>query len=126
LHEDRLLFTGDHVIQGSTVVINPPDGDMTQYLDSLRKLLPLDVDWLAPGHGFLMPEPRDAVHKLIDHRLAREAMIAAAWETGARTLDALRSAVYRDLRPELHAMARRSILAHLIRLGRDPAPDALH
>jgi glyoxylase-like metal-dependent hydrolase (beta-lactamase superfamily II)/8-oxo-dGTP pyrophosphatase MutT (NUDIX family) len=126
LHEDRLLFTGDHVIQGSTVVISPPDGDMNDYLASLRKLLSLDVDWLAPGHGFLMPEPRQAVRKLIEHRLAREALIVAAWDAGARSLDALRAAVYPDLRPELHGMAQRSILAHLIKLGLRPEPDALH
>jgi glyoxylase-like metal-dependent hydrolase (beta-lactamase superfamily II)/8-oxo-dGTP pyrophosphatase MutT (NUDIX family) len=126
LHEDRLLFTGDHVIQGSTVVINPPDGDMSAYLDSLRKLLELELDWIAPGHGFLMHQPRAALQQLIDHRLAREALIAAAWAGGAHTLDALRAAVYLGLRTELHAMARRSIHAHLIRLGLRPEPDALH
>lgn len=124
LHADRLLFTGDHIIQGSTVVINPPDGDMNEYFDSLQKIKTLDVDWLAPGHGFLMPEPHLMAQKMIEHRQAREAMIVAAWEAGARTLDDIRAAVYRELHPELHAMARRSILAHLIRLGHTPTPAA--
>jgi glyoxylase-like metal-dependent hydrolase (beta-lactamase superfamily II)/8-oxo-dGTP pyrophosphatase MutT (NUDIX family) len=126
LRQDRLLFTGDHVIQGSTVVISPPDGSMAEYLASLRRLLTLDIDWLAPGHGFLMPDPRATAQKLIDHRLAREAMIDTAWHAGARSLDALRAAVYRDLHPQLHAMARRSIMAHLIHLGHASLADALH
>ena len=54
LEEEKTLFTGDHVMQASTVVINPPDGDMAAYIASLRSLLDLDLDWLAPGHGFLM------------------------------------------------------------------------
>jgi glyoxylase-like metal-dependent hydrolase (beta-lactamase superfamily II)/8-oxo-dGTP pyrophosphatase MutT (NUDIX family) len=126
LRPDRLLFTGDHVIQGSTVVIGPPDGSMAEYLASLRRLLTLDVDWLAPGHGFLMQDPHAVAQQLIDHRLAREAMIATAWDGGARSLDELRAAVYRELHPQLHAMARRSIMAHLIHLGHASPADALH
>ena len=122
LHEDRMLFTGDHIIQGSTVVISPPDGDMREYLASLEKVRRLDVDWLAPGHGFLMDEPQAMAQQLIAHRLSREAMIAAAWQAGARTLDALRERVYVGLNPALHAMARRSILAHLAKL--DLTPEA--
>ena len=55
--EEQLLFTGDHVMQGSTVVINPPDGDMQAYLQSLSALLSVDLQWLAPGHGFLVAQP---------------------------------------------------------------------
>ncbi|MGZ8258931.1 MAG: MBL fold metallo-hydrolase, partial [Caldimonas sp.] len=72
LEEERTLFTGDHLMQQSTVVINPPDGDMAAYLASLRSLLALDLDWLAPGHGFLMAEPKKAVEAVIAHRLRRE------------------------------------------------------
>jgi len=54
LEEEKLLFTGDHIMQGSTVVINPPDGDMNQYLASLNALLSQDVTYVAPGHGFIM------------------------------------------------------------------------
>ena len=61
LEEEKTLFTGDHVMQLSTVVINPPDGDMAAYLASLRELLAEDLDWLAPGHGFLMAQPRRAL-----------------------------------------------------------------
>jgi len=128
LDEERMLFTGDHVMQGSTVVINPPDGDMGAYLKSLRELLALDIDWLAPGHGFLMPQPRRAMQHIIDHRLKREAKVLQAFaDSTARPTDALLAAVYDDVPPKLHAMARRSLLAHLHKLrddGRITQPDS--
>jgi len=120
LEEERMLFTGDHVMQGSTVVINPPDGDMGAYLKSLRELMELELDWLAPGHGFLMPQPRRAMQQIIDHRLKREAKVLQAF--GSRdphSTDQLLAAVYDDVPPKLHAMARRSLLAHLLKLRDD-------
>ena len=85
-----MLFTGDHVMQGSTVVIGPPDGNMQAYLRSLESLLREDVAVFAPGHGYLIGEPHTEVRRLIAHRLAREAKVAAALERlGASTLDAL-------------------------------------
>jgi glyoxylase-like metal-dependent hydrolase (beta-lactamase superfamily II)/8-oxo-dGTP pyrophosphatase MutT (NUDIX family) len=120
LEEERMLFTGDHVMQGSTVVINPPDGDMGAYLRSLQELLALEVDWLAPGHGFLMPQPRRAMQHIIDHRLKREAKVLQAFGGGARqATDELLARVYDDVPPKLHAMARRSLLAHLLKLRDD-------
>ena len=80
LDEERMLFTGDHVMQGSTVVINPPDGDMGAYLRSLRELMELELDWLAPGHGFLMPRPRQAMEQIVAHRLKREAKVLQAFD----------------------------------------------
>jgi glyoxylase-like metal-dependent hydrolase (beta-lactamase superfamily II)/8-oxo-dGTP pyrophosphatase MutT (NUDIX family) len=120
LDEERLMFTGDHVMQGSTVVINPPDGDMGAYLRSLRELMQLDIDWLAPGHGFLMPQPRRAMQQIVDHRLKREAKVwSAVADERARPVDALLAAVYDDVPLKLHAMARRSLLAHLLKLRDD-------
>ena len=72
LEEEKLLFTGDHIMQGSTVVINPPDGDMRVYLDSLRQLQNEDIAWVAPGHGFLMDKPQEVLERLLIHRLGRE------------------------------------------------------
>ncbi|HYN60180.1 MAG TPA: MBL fold metallo-hydrolase [Rubrivivax sp.] len=120
LEQERMLFTGDHVMQGSTVVINPPDGDMGAYLRSLRELMQLDIDWLAPGHGFLMPQPRRAMQQIVDHRLKREAKVLGAFaDAGPRPMDALMAVVYDDVPPKLHAMARRSLLAHLLKLRDD-------
>lgn len=117
LEEERLLFTGDHVMQGSTVVINPPDGDMRVYLDSLRRLQGEDIDWFAPGHGFLMDKTQEVLERLLIHRLAREnKVVKAVREAGAATLDELLSVVYDDVAPWVHPVASRSLLAHLVKL----------
>ena len=118
LEEEGLLFTGDHVMQGSTVVINPPDGDMAAYLASLEKLLAIDgLQWFAPGHGFLMAEPQAEVRKLVLHRLAREAKVAAALQAvGSGTAEALVPTVYGDVPNSRHAIAARSLTAHLLKL----------
>jgi glyoxylase-like metal-dependent hydrolase (beta-lactamase superfamily II)/8-oxo-dGTP pyrophosphatase MutT (NUDIX family) len=122
LEEERTLFTGDHVMQGSTVVINPPDGDMSAYLAALRALLDEPLDWLAPGHGFLVAEPRAVLEGLIRHRLAREAKVLQALRSQSPApLDALLSEVYSDVPGGLHPVARRSLLAHLLKLQADGA-----
>ena len=120
LEEEQLLFTGDHLMQGSTVVINPPDGDMAVYIRSLEKLLAFDLQWLAPGHGFLIDEPHTVVRKTIAHRLGREAKVLAALQTLSAAAPvaeaALVAAVYVDTPKALHAMALRSLRAHLLKL----------
>ena len=121
LHEgERLLFTGDHVMQGSTVVINPPDGDMAAYLASLRRVADdagVTFDAMAPGHGFLIGQPRRALEALIVHRRRREAKVRQALaDAGSATVDALLPLVYDDVPDSRHAVARRSLLAHLLHL----------
>ncbi|WP_454742647.1 MBL fold metallo-hydrolase [Cupriavidus necator] len=117
LEEEKTLFTGDHVMQGSTVVIGPPDGDMRAYLDSLAALQEEDLDWLAPGHGFLIARPQDAIRILIRHRLQREAKVAGALrELGPASIGELVVRVYDDVPPRMHAVAQRSLLAHLLKL----------
>ena len=120
LEEEKLLFTGDHVMQMSTVVINPPDGDMAAYIASLRSLLALDLEWLAPGHGFLMARPRAAMEAVIAHRLRREAKVVAAMrEGGPSAAGELLPVVYADVPQRLHPMALRSLTAHLLKLRAD-------
>jgi len=120
LEEEKTLFTGDHVMQASTVVINPPDGDMAAYIVSLRGLLHEDIEWLAPGHGFLMAQPRKAMQAVIDHRLKREAkVLQAVREHGPATLEQLLPFVYDDVDPRLLLVAVRSLLAHLGKLQVD-------
>ncbi len=124
LEEEKTLFTGDHVMQLSTVVINPPDGDMAAYVTSLRELLGEDLDWLAPGHGFLMAQPRRALQWIIDHRLRREEKVVDALrDLGPAAADALLPRVYDDVPERMHAMAMRSLKAHLFKL-RDEARAA--
>jgi glyoxylase-like metal-dependent hydrolase (beta-lactamase superfamily II)/8-oxo-dGTP pyrophosphatase MutT (NUDIX family) len=118
LLEEKTLFTGDHVMQGSTVVINPPDGDMAAYLDSLQSLQGEDLDWLAPGHGFLMAEPRRRIEALIRHRRAREAKVLEALRAlGPASLGDLLARVYDDVPERMHPVAERSLLAHLLQLA---------
>ncbi|RZT42099.1 MBL fold metallo-hydrolase [Cupriavidus agavae] len=120
LEEEKTLFTGDHVMQGSTVVINPPDGDMHAYLASLRALLDEDLDWIAPGHGFLMPRPHDAIRLLIRHRQQREAKVLNALRALAPAdVAALLASVYDDVPERLHPVAQRSLMAHLRKLEKD-------
>ncbi len=119
LHEtERILFTGDHVMQGSTVVINPPDGDMAVYLASLRMLMSETIDYFAPGHGFLIGKPQEAIERLLLHRQDRENKILAAMRLAQEPLnvDALVSRVYQDIPVQRHALASRSLLAHLYKL----------
>ena len=117
LEEERTLFTGDHVMQASTVVINPPDGDMAAYIASLHSLLALELDWLAPGHGFLMAQPRRAIEWVIAHRAKREAKVADALrDLGPAPVEALLLQVYDDVNPRMHGVALRSLKAHLFKL----------
>ncbi len=122
LEDARLLLTGDHVMEGVTVVIAPPDGDMAQYLDSLHRVAELDPapETIAPGHGRLLAEPRRVVESVLVHRLAREALVAAALERrGTATVDELVASVYSDVDPALHPVARMSLWAHLRKLAAD-------
>jgi glyoxylase-like metal-dependent hydrolase (beta-lactamase superfamily II) len=120
LEDERWLFTGDHIMQGSTVVISPPDGDMTAYLQSLERLLALDLAALAPGHGRLIDQPHDEVRKLVAHRMKRERKVLAAFgKRNPATLDDLLPLVYDDVSPGIYPVARRSLHAHLLKLKRD-------
>lgn len=121
LLEDRgMLFTGDHVMQGSTVVISPPDGDMQAYLDALERLLALPVSSFAPGHGFVIETPQDEVRRLVAHRLKREEKIFTALAAaGPATLEVLVRHAYDDVPERIHNVAMRSLHAHLLRLERN-------
>ncbi|MBS0376384.1 MAG: MBL fold metallo-hydrolase [Proteobacteria bacterium] len=117
---DDLVYTGDHVLGTVSPVILPPDGDMTEYLQSLARLAALAPARLAPGHGPLLREPARVIAGLTAHRLAREAAVVEALERlGPAPLATLLPSVYRDVDPSLHDMARHSLAAHLIRLERD-------
>jgi len=120
LEEERLLFTGDHVLQGVSPVILPPDGDMSAYMSSLEKLLALDFEFIAPGHGALMASGKAVVEALRMHRMMRESKVlrtVAAF--GAATLEVLTPAVYDDVAAERHAWAQLTLAAHLRKLELD-------
>ncbi|MFH1605246.1 MAG: MBL fold metallo-hydrolase [Pseudomonadota bacterium] len=116
--QTRMLFSGDHVMQGSTVVITPPDGDMRAYLASLELLLSEDLAIIAPGHGYLIGRPHKEVRHLIAHRLAREAkVVAGLTRLGNASLEELVTVVYDDVSARLHPVAMRSLSAHLGKLA---------
>ena len=120
LEPTRMLFTGDHVMQGSTVVINPPDGDMRAYLASLERLLAEDIAIIAPGHGYLVGAPHREIRRLIAHRLAREGKVRnALQQLGQAPLEALLPLVYDDVPERMHRWAARSLTAHLDKLVAD-------
>ena len=122
LHEEAMLFSGDHVMQGSTVVIAPPDGDMDHYLASLRRLRHLEpaLRSIAPGHGSLLADPAAALDAVLEHRLWRERKVADALDRAGRaTVDELLPTVYADVDDERLPVARMSLWAHLRKLASD-------
>ena len=117
LKEIKCLLTGDHIMDGSTVVIAPPDGNMTEYIDSLRLLENYDIDYFAPGHGNFMQEPDKTIQSIIRHRLSRESKVLRCVEKQKKSnLDELLLLVYDDVPDVLHPIAKMSLLAHLIKL----------
>lgn len=124
LQEEQLLFTGDHILQGTTSVILPPDGDMSAYLESLQFLQALPLQALAPGHGEIMNAPQEEIRNLVAHRLRREQKVLARLGTlGAADLDALVLSVYDDVAPHLLPWAKRTLLAHLVKLQKERRVD---
>jgi glyoxylase-like metal-dependent hydrolase (beta-lactamase superfamily II) len=120
LEGSGLLFTGDHLMQGSTVVIMPPDGNMKAYLESLERLRREPVTRLAPGHGLTIEPAQGEIARIIAHRLQREAKVLAKLkEWGPATLADLVSKVYDDVDPRAHEVAKGSLLAHLQKLAAD-------
>ena len=118
------VFTGDHVIDGSTVVINPPDGDMSAYIESLGRLKDLDCRALAPGHGDLIDDPERVIDWIIAHRLEREGKVLAALRAHpGLSAGQLVPHVYADVAEHLFGLAERSLLAHLLKLRADGKAD---
>jgi glyoxylase-like metal-dependent hydrolase (beta-lactamase superfamily II) len=120
LEEEQMLFAGDHIMNGSTVVIVPPGGDMKAYIASLKLLLDYPIAHIAPGHGELIDDSRAEVEWLVEHRLKREAKVVAGLTSlGPSGLDALVKVVYDDVDPGLHEWAKLSMTAHLIKLEQE-------
>ena len=120
LEEEQMLFAGDHIMNGSTVVIVPPSGDMKAYIESLQLLLDYPLKFIAPGHGEVMEDSRAVVEWLVNHRLQREGkVIERLQQAGRSNRDQLVKTVYDDVDASLHEMAKLSLLAHLIKLQQE-------
>jgi glyoxylase-like metal-dependent hydrolase (beta-lactamase superfamily II)/8-oxo-dGTP pyrophosphatase MutT (NUDIX family) len=121
LLEDGLLFSGDHILNGSTTVVDPPDGDMTAYLDSLDRLAAAcdthGIEFILPAHGHVLGFAKQAIQMLKAHRLQREARIVAAMRAKPRgTLEDWVELAYADVPPRMWPVAKRSLLAHVQRI----------
>jgi glyoxylase-like metal-dependent hydrolase (beta-lactamase superfamily II) len=116
LAEEKALFTGDHVMGWSTTVVTPPDGDMADYIASLRLLLERDDAVYYPTHGAPVTEPQRFVRGLITHRKQRENQILKLLGEGPQTIPAMVAVMYAAVDARLHPAAGRSVLAHLIDL----------
>jgi len=116
LREEKALFTGDQVMGWSTTVVSPPDGDMSDYMTSLKKLLARTDRTHYPTHGAPIKRPRAHLEALLAHREEREAEIVACLQRGASTVADIVARLYAEVDRRLHPAAARSVLAHLIKL----------
>lgn len=115
-----VLITGDNVVGFGSVLIDPQDGNMRDYLASLARMRALpNVTVLLPGHGPAVANAYEKIDQYIAHRLEREAKILQAVRDGATTPPEIVARVYADVSPKAHAMAERAILAHLEKLEAD-------
>ena len=121
LLEDGLLFSGDHILNGSTTVVDPPDGDMSAYLESLDRLSAAcdehGIEFILPAHGHVLGFAKLAIAHLKSHRLQREAKILAAMRARPHgTLEDWVELAYDDVPPRMWPVAKRSLLAHVQRI----------
>jgi glyoxylase-like metal-dependent hydrolase (beta-lactamase superfamily II) len=118
LEEEQALFTGDHVMGWSTTVVSPPDGDMTDYMQSLALLMARDDAIYYPAHGQAVTKPKRLVRGMLGHRKQREGQILRLLERNVGAIPAMVAEMYKGVDPRLHGAAGRSVLAHLIDLKR--------
>src|SRR2546421_5644891 len=110
------LITGDLMAGLGTIVIDPPEGHMATYLDSLNRMHALPVTALFPAHGSVMANAKAKIREYLDHRMEREKKILAAWQRGHQQASAIVKDVYTDVPPAMHGLAERSVIAHLEKL----------
>ena len=119
LEDNGDLFAGDMVAGAGTVLIAPPEGDLSDYLASLQRLMALDLTRIWPGHGPAIDSPLERLAGYMAHRAQREQEVLAGLSAGAETTDALVSRIYPDLDPTLRLAANLTLTAHLLKLERD-------
>ena len=131
LREEKAIFSGDHVMGWSTSVISPPDGNMADYLSSLRRLLARDEEIYWPTHGPPITSPKVHVEAFLAHRAAREEAIIECIRNGRTKIATMVEVMYADVDPRLHSAAGRSVFAHLLHMtdkgriqtDKVPSPD---
>ncbi|HET7877099.1 MAG TPA: MBL fold metallo-hydrolase [Methylomirabilota bacterium] len=119
LREERALFSGDLILSGSTSVIPDDDGDLADYLDSLRRVQGLDLRRIYPAHGPVIEDAQAKIQEYLEHRMLRERQILDALGGGARTIPEIVKVVYADVSPTLHGAAGMSVHCHLRKLAKE-------
>lgn len=119
LEQENALFCGDHVMGWSTTVVAPPDGDMSDYMDSLDAVIARDFATLWPTHGAPVTDPAPFLAAYRAHRVAREDQVLARLAAGDRRIAEMIPVLYAAVDQRLWPAASLSVLAHLIKLVRD-------
>ena len=117
--EQKALFTGDHIMGWATTVVGGPDGDMGEYIDSLKKVIARKDALLIPTHGGPIRDPQPYLQAYLDHRMEREAEIVACIRDGLVTIPDMVARIYAKYDKALHAAAGRSVHSHLKRMARE-------
>jgi glyoxylase-like metal-dependent hydrolase (beta-lactamase superfamily II) len=113
LREEKALLVGDHVMAWATTVVAPPEGNMGDYMASLRKLLKRDDVIYHPAHGPERRKPLSLVRGILAHRKMREEAIYGRVKTGDRSVEEIVKNIYADIDPRLRGAAGLSTMAHL-------------
>ena len=116
---DKVLFSGDNILGYGTAVIHPPDGNMTDYLQSLERLLDFNIALILPGHGPLVGNPDAKIREYLRHRMMREKQVIDALRNGRSTIGDITHSIYVDVSAGLQRVAEFSVQAHLEKLMRD-------
>ena len=114
--ELKALLTGDHILGRGTTVIPPPVGDMVEYIQSLEKLLGLEIQRLLPGHGPAIHDPYGKIKEYIDHRIMREQEVLTLLGEGRDTIPSIAARIYAEVSAPLRSAGELSVEAHLIKL----------
>ncbi|MDP2954487.1 MAG: MBL fold metallo-hydrolase [Chloroflexota bacterium] len=119
LDSDAMMFTGDQVVGMGTTAIEPPEGDMAAYVESLRRLRGYDMDIICPGHGPLVRQPTRKLEALIRQREERERQVLRYLERGLASPKDLAAEIYPELKDHMAEVAERHMLAHLLKLEKE-------
>lgn len=123
--ESGTLFSGDLIAGEGSIMVAPPEGNLTDYMESLRKVLRLSPERILPGHGPEVEDARARIEEYIAHREEREARVVAALEKGAKTLEEVVNLAYPEVPPKMREYAGRAARAHLEKLGVASLPEGV-
>jgi glyoxylase-like metal-dependent hydrolase (beta-lactamase superfamily II) len=119
IRETLALFTGDTVMGSGSSVVNPGEGEISLYLQTLDKFLRYDPAVIYPGQGPVVKNPRDKINELIQHRKEREQQIVALLEQAPRSVEQIVATLYLGLREGLQHLAKNQVRSHLIKLEQE-------